>query len=97
TQFYAMAAAVGLVQGAIQALSRSFYARLIPAGESGEFFGFYNMLGKFAAVLGPLLVGVTAALTGSQRFSILSIIILFAAGGMVLWFVQEPPSNHDTA
>lgn len=91
TQFYALAAVVGLVQGGIQALSRSFYARLIPQGESGEFFGFYNMLGKFAAVLGPLLVGITAAATGSQRLSILSVVVLFVAGGVVLWFVKEPP------
>lgn len=88
-QFYAMAGVIGLVQGGIQSLSRSFYARLIPADKSGEFFGFYNMLGKFAAVLGPLMVGWTAALTGSQRLSILSILLLFAAGGLLLWLVDE--------
>jgi UMF1 family MFS transporter len=89
TQFYVMAAVIGLVQGGIQALSRAFYARLVPAAESGEFFGFYNMLGKFAAVLGPLLVGVTAALTGSQRLAILSILVLFILGAVFLWLVDE--------
>ena len=52
-EFYALAVAVGLVQGGVQSLSRSLYSRLIPPGEAGEFFGFYNMLGKFAAILGP--------------------------------------------
>ena len=84
TQFYMMAAAIGCVQGGIQALSRSYYARLIPEGHAGEFFGFYNMLGKFAAVIGPVLVGVTAVVSGSPRLSILSLLILFAAGAILL-------------
>ncbi len=88
-QFYAMAAIIGLVQGGVQSLSRSYFARLIPENKSGEFFGFYNMMGKFAAMIGPLLVGVTAAVTGSARLSILSVIVLFIAGGAVLWFVRE--------
>lgn len=93
-QFYAMAAIIGLVQGGVQSLSRSYFARLIPAGKSGEFFGFYNMMGKFAAMIGPLLVGVTAALTGSARLSILSVIVLFVAGGVVLMFVHEEDATH---
>lgn len=58
-EFYVLAAVIGLVQGGIQALSRSYYARLIPSGQSAEFFGFYNMLGKFAAIAGPALMGLT--------------------------------------
>lgn len=58
-EFYLLAGLIGLVQGGIQALSRSYYARLIPAGQSAEFFGFYNMLGKFAAIVGPALMGLT--------------------------------------
>jgi MFS transporter, UMF1 family len=58
-EFYLMAAAIGLVQGGIQALSRSYYSRLIPKDQSAEFFGFYNMVGKFAAILGPMLIGLT--------------------------------------
>ncbi len=54
THFYLLAAAIGLVQGGIQSLSRSYYASLVPEGKQGEFFGFYNMMGKFAAVLGPM-------------------------------------------
>lgn len=88
-QFYVMAGIIGLVQGGVQSLSRSYFARLVPAEKSGEFFGFYNMMGKFAAMIGPLLVGGTAALTGSARLSILSVIVLFVAGGAILWFVRE--------
>jgi len=57
---------------------------LVPHGKQGEFFGFYNMMGKFAAVLGPLLVGATALFTGSTRLGILSIIVLFAGGAALL-------------
>ena len=88
-EFYALAVAIGLVQGGVQSLSRSFYARIIPAGQAGEFFGFYNMLGKFAAVLGPVLVGVAGALTGSPRLAILAIVILFIVGALLLSFVNE--------
>jgi len=84
TEFYVMAAAIGCVQGAIQAMSRSYYGRLIPADRAGEFYGFYNMMGKFAAVLGPLLMAFTALLTGSSRLAILSVAILFAGGAIVL-------------
>jgi UMF1 family MFS transporter len=59
TEFYVLAGLIGLVQGGIQALSRSYYARLIPTSQSSEFFGFYNMLGKFAAIIGPALMGLT--------------------------------------
>ncbi len=90
-QFYLMAITIGLVQGGVQSLSRSFYARLIPPDKSGEFFGFYNMLGKFAAILGPLLVGWTAILSGSSRVSILAVMVLFVSGAWLLWRVQEPP------
>ncbi len=88
-QFYGIACAVGLVQGGIQALSRSYYARLIPAEQSAQFYGFYNMLGKFAAVVGPPLMGTVGVLTGSPRLSILSLIVLFVAGAVVLYFVDE--------
>jgi UMF1 family MFS transporter len=82
--FYVLAVVVGLVQGGVQSLSRSLYAQLIPPDKSGEFFGFYNMMGKFAAVLGPLLVGWTALITGSNRYAVLAIAILFVAGGALL-------------
>ncbi len=88
-EFYTLAVIIGLVQGGIQALSRSFYARIIPKTESGEFFGFYNMMGKFAAVFGPLIMGWVAITTGSPRLSILSVLILFVAGAILLALVDE--------
>ncbi len=88
-EFYVLAGVIGLVQGGVQALSRALYARLIPANKSGEFFGFYNMLGKFAAILGPLIMGVVSIATGNPRLSILAIIVLFVAGGALLVAVNE--------
>lgn len=61
-EFYILAVVIGFVQGGIQALSRSYYARLIPAGQPAEFFGFYNMLGKFAVIFGPALMGAVGLL-----------------------------------
>jgi UMF1 family MFS transporter len=57
-EFYVLAVVIGLVQGGIQALSRSYYSRLIPQNQAAEYYGFYNMLGKFAAIVGPALMGV---------------------------------------
>ncbi len=79
-EFYALAVTIGLVQGGVQALSRSLYARIIPVDKATEFFGFYNMLGKFAAVMGPLLVGVVSLVSGSHRWGMLSILLLFIVG-----------------
>jgi UMF1 family MFS transporter len=87
-EFYVLAMVIGLVQGGVQALSRSLYARLIPPDKSAEFFGFYNMLGKFAAILGPLIVGVVGILSASSRLAILSISVLFISGGILLYFVN---------
>jgi UMF1 family MFS transporter len=83
-EFFLMACMTGCVQGGIQALSRSYYGRLIPADRAGTFFGFYNMMGKFAAVLGPLLMGATSLLTSDPRAAILSIVVLFIGGGIML-------------
>ncbi len=92
-EFYALAITVGLVQGGIQALSRSMFSRLIPQDKSAEFFGFYNMLGKFATVIGPLLMGWVGIMSGSPRVAILSLIALFVAGASVLWLVNERPAS----
>ena len=90
-EFYAIAVAIGLVQGGVQALSRSWYARLIPHEAAAEFFGFYNLLGKFAAVVGPSLMAWAAILVGT-RGSILSLLLLFGGGALVLLKVPVPPS-----
>ena len=88
-EFYALAVAVGLVQGGVQSLSRSLYARIIPQNKAAQFFGFYNMLGKFAAVIGPVLMGWVGLATGNPRYSILAVALLFVAGGVILYFVDE--------
>ncbi len=90
--FYLLAAVLGLVQGGVQSLSRSLFSHLIPADRSGEYFGFLNMLGKAAAVLGPVLVGTTAALSGNSRVGLLSILLLFGLGMWFLRKVEEPAS-----
>ncbi len=96
-EFYILACIIGLVQGGVQALSRSLYSRIIPADKSAEYFGFYNMLSRFATVAGPILIGVTALTaramgyqgTTASRISIVSVSVLFLAGGMILRNVDE--------
>ena len=86
-EFYLIASLIGLVQGGIQALSRSYFARLIPNNKHSEYFGIYNMLGKFAALLGPLLVGFVTYLTNDSRTGMLSISIFFIIGSIL--FIQS--------
>ncbi|MEM9603305.1 MAG: MFS transporter [Pseudomonadota bacterium] len=92
-EFYLIAAVVGLVQGGVQSVSRSVFSQLIPTEKAAEFFGFYNMTGKAAAVIGPLLVGVTAATTGNSRLGLLSILVLFVLGLLVLTRVRNPAAR----
>jgi UMF1 family MFS transporter len=94
TEFYGLAICIGLVQGGVQALSRSMFSQLIPQNKSGEFFGFYNMMGKFAAVLGPLLMGGVGMLTGNPRLGVLAILILFISGA---WFLRGVPESTQPA
>ena len=82
--FYVIAVFIACFQGGIQALSRSLYSRIIPKNQAAEFFGFYNMLGKFAAIIGPPMMGYIGLITGNPRIGILSIVILFIAGGFIL-------------
>lgn len=89
TEFYVLAVTIGLVQGGVQALSRSMWSRMVPPERAAELFGFYNMLGKMAAIVGPLLMGGVALLTNSTRISILSVTVLFIAGGALLTRVKE--------
>lgn len=91
--FWILAMLVGTSQGGIQALSRSYFGRLVPKENSNEFFGFYNIFGKFAAIMGPFLVGVVAMTTGKTNYGVFSIIILFIIGGIMLTLVPEPKNN----
>jgi UMF1 family MFS transporter len=90
TDFYMMAVAVGCVQGGVQALSRSFFGKMVPPNRSAEFFGFYNMVGKSSTILGPLMVGVAASLTGEPRISLLIIVVLFVIGAGFLFQLTRP-------
>jgi UMF1 family MFS transporter len=87
-QFYAMSITIGLVQGGVQSISRSLYAALIPRELSGEFFGFYNMLTKFAHVLGPVLIGVVVAFTDEPRFILVTVLPMFVLGALLLAKVE---------
>ncbi len=88
--FITLAVLVGTAQGGIQALSRSLFGQLIPKQHANEFFGFYNIFGKFAAVVGPFLVGIISQTTGNSLNGVFALIILFIIGGSVLYFVEEP-------
>lgn len=88
--YWGIAVLVASAMGGIQALSRSYFGKLIPAEKSAEFFGFYNVFGKFAAITGPLLVGVVGRLTGETRWGVLCILVLFVAGALLLSRVEDP-------
>jgi UMF1 family MFS transporter len=79
-EFYVLAGGIGLAQGGINSLSRSFYSRLIPADESAQFFGYYNTIGRFSAVLGPWVMGAVSLATGNPRLSMLALILFFLVG-----------------
>ncbi len=81
---YILGFMVGCAQGGIQALSRSTFSLLIPPHRTASYFGVYNMLGQYAALLGPLLMGLVARVTGSPRWGVASLALLFVSGGVVL-------------
>ncbi len=95
--FYILAVVIGLVQGGIQALSRSYYAGLIPSGQEAEFYGFYNMLGKFAAIIGPFLMGMVgliarrllmpSAPTPEQVIAVGRLASRFSIGSVLILFI----------
>ena len=87
--FWVIATLVGMAQGGIQALSRSYFGKIIPKDRSNEFFGFYNIFGKFAAIIGPSLVGTFGLLFNDSRKGILSLLILFGVGAIMLLRVPE--------
>ncbi len=89
---FILGAMIGSAQGGIQALSRSYYAKIVPKEKSNEFFGFYNIFGKFAAIVGPAVMSLTTAVTGNARLSILGIIPLFIIGFAV--FISLPKEQN---
>ncbi|WP_066309292.1 MFS transporter [Bacillus sp. FJAT-29814] len=87
--FWILAMLVATSQGGIQALSRSYFAKLVPKENANEFFGFYSIFYKFAAILGPFLVGLTAQMTGNTNSGVFSLVVLFVIGGVILLRVPE--------
>ena len=86
--FWALASALGLVQGGSQALSRSLFASMVPPSKSSQFFGFYSVSGKFGNIIGPLVFAVVAQWTGGGRHAILALIAFFIVGMFLLSFVD---------
>jgi UMF1 family MFS transporter len=89
THFYILAVAVSLVQGGTQALSRSFFAAMVPKDRASEFFGFMSTTSKFAGIVGPVVFGIVSQTVGTSRLGIVSLIIFFVGGGVLLAFVNE--------
>ncbi|URZ06911.1 MFS transporter [Clostridium felsineum] len=89
--FWILAILVGTSQGGIQALSRSYLGKLVPKDKANEFFGFYNIFGKFSAILGPVMVGAVTQITGSSNKGVLSVLVLFLIGGIIL---KKVPSEN---
>ena len=88
-EFWVLAVCVGLFQGGIQALSRSEFGKLIPKENANEYYGFFDIFGKYATIMGTLLVSVFTQLTGSSSFGILSVAVLFIVGFVLLWKMPE--------
>jgi UMF1 family MFS transporter len=95
--FFALALLVGMVQGGSQALSRSLFARMIPKHKSSEYFGFFSVFEKFAGIFGPALFAASVTLFGSSRAAVLSVIVFFAAGALVLTRVDVEQGEAQAA
>lgn len=93
--FWILAMLVGTSQGGIQAISRSYFGKLVPKERNNEFFGFFNIFGRFAAIMGPLLVGIVTQITGKSSNGLFSILILFLLGGIILIKVKDTEKNTD--
>ncbi|MCP3965773.1 MAG: MFS transporter [Lentisphaerae bacterium] len=89
--FYVLSFLIATSQGGIQALSRSFFSKIIPKEQAAQFFGFYNIFGKFATIIGPLMIALAGYLVGDSRYGILSLMFLFLFGGWLLTKVKAPP------
>ena len=95
-EFWVLAGAVGMVQGGIQAVSRSYFARIIPKHESNEYFGFFDIFGKFADFLGPLFLSLSAVIFNASKYGILMLILLFGAGYILLSKIDESSFAEET-
>ena len=88
-EFWVLCFLVGSAQGGIQALSRSYYGKLIPKEESNEYFGFFDIFGKFADFLGPLILTICASIFGQSKYGILALVLLFIIGFILLTKINK--------
>ena len=95
TEFFVLGMIVGIVLGGTQALSRSLYGAMIPENASAEFYGFYSVFSKFSSIWGPVTFGVIKQITGSARLSIISLMVFFIVGLILLGFVDEEKAKAD--
>ncbi len=91
-QFWILAVAVGLFQGAIQSLSRSYFAKIIPPEKSGEYFGLYDICGKGASFMGTTLVAVVTQVTGNSSIGVGALAVMFVIGGVFFVLTDKAPS-----
>ena len=94
TAYFALGLIVGIVLGGSQALSRSLYGAMIPEDASAEFYGFYSVFSKFSAIWGPMVFAIIRQIAGSSRLSIVSLMIFFIAGFIMLFFVDEEKARE---
>lgn len=87
-EFWILAILVATSQGGIQALSRSYFGKMVPKENANEFFGFYDIFGKFAAIMGPALYGLSSQIMGQSKYGVLSVIVLFIVGGCMFAFTS---------
>ncbi|MEA5027035.1 MAG: MFS transporter [Erysipelotrichaceae bacterium] len=92
-EFWVLAVTVGLVQGGIQSLSRAYYGKIIPKDESSEYFGFFDIFGKFADFFGPLLITISATIFGASKYGILALVVLFAIGFVLMSKIDKMSVN----
>jgi MFS transporter, UMF1 family len=96
-QFFALAFLVGTVQGGSQALSRSLFARMIPKEKSAEYFGFFSVFEKFSGIAGPAVFAASVTLFGNSRMAVLSVVIFFILGAIVLTRVNVAEGEAQAA
>lgn len=92
-EFWILAILVGMFQGGIQALSRSYYGKIIPKDHANEYYGFYDIFGKTASIIGTFLVATTTSLTGNASLGVLSIAVLLVAA-LVFLLLQKDPTRE---
>jgi UMF1 family MFS transporter len=91
--FYSMAVGIGLFQGGIQALSRAYFGVLIPKDKANEYFGFFDIFGKYAAIIGTGMMSLFTALTGDISMGLLSLVLLFGLG--LFFLLKVPKESHE--